>query len=119
MGRSRARLGGKGNECCLPPASAAPLDAGVDVPAGAPAEPIPYAGTTFGCDFIQQPVVREIVLHDGREFAAKITESGAFNGNAAWEDDGDGELAIESQRGAYPVIAGGLVSTDSDKADCS
>lgn len=76
-----------------------------------------YAGGAFLCDFIHQPFPRIIIEHLGREEARSFTETGATRGNAEWAETGAGDLNVESQRGAYHVIAAGLLTGDADLLD--
>lgn len=104
----------QGNDAAVAPG--ATTDASPPSVDAAAAQAVPYAGQSFACDFILQPVVREIVVFDGKEFAGRITASGATRGNAEWKEKGVGELAIESQRSAASILAAGLASEGSDRA---
>ena len=69
---------------------------------------------TFRCGMLELPMARAILLYDGREAARGITASGALRQNAAWAEEGVGELAVESQRTGYAVVAGGMVATGTE-----
>jgi hypothetical protein len=70
-----------------------------------------YGGDAFACDLIHQPFPRVLVAHMGREAARSFTDEGASRGNREWEE-GDGELNVEAQRGAYFVVAAGILESD-------
>lgn len=63
----------------------------------------------YEATFIRQAEVRDIILYNGREYALKINEQGAFGNNAIILNS-DGELAVESHRNSYYVIAAGLLA---------
>ncbi len=66
-------------------------------------------------NFVTIPAVASIVMYDGRDSLPSVTTSGAYTGNALWESTATGQLSIENQRNGYYVLAGGLLSSDSDK----
>lgn len=93
--------------------SSKPVDAGICPTTEACAPP--YSGQTFLRDFIAQKRPSDYLLFQGRDSAKSITASGATNGNAEWEEDGSGELNIESQRIAWFVVSAGLAATGDER----